>query len=61
MKILIATVRKAPRREDYRMKLVYQKKDGTKKMQSLLFESREEAKKTLAFRVAGLNNGGKKI
>ena len=61
MKILIATVRKAPRREDYRMRLEYVKNDGKLKTFSLLFPTREEAENKLAFRIKGLKNGGKKI
>lgn len=61
MKILTSHVRKVAGREEFRMKLVYQTANGVTKMQSLLFSDRPKAEKTLAFRVAGLNNGGRKV
>lgn len=58
MKILIAEVRKVPRRNEFRMKLAYRKGDQSIRSQSALFDTRKKAENMLAFRVAGLSNGG---
>jgi hypothetical protein len=59
MEILIKSVRKERGMQTYRVKLAYRTAKGITKEFSLVRPDRVSAERELAFRIAGLNNGGK--